>query len=158
MSSKYNTPRPISISQPLIKSNYSPKLKVSISFQQNSPFTKQSFKDECDINLLMARYMRTGELPNINERAPEYLDTTTGYDFQAAMQLVAEANSLFQDLPSRIRNRFQNDPAAFLDFCSDENNRPELAAMGLLKDISPSPIPTPQPSPENAPQALSDDL
>ena len=38
--------------------------------------------------------------------------------------------SLF--LPSSLRSRFGNDPAAYLDFVSNEENKPEMAKLGLL--------------------------
>lgn len=114
------------------KSAYGPKEKVSLTFPKNSRWTKQSFKDECDLNVIMARYISTGEMPVINQQAPQYLDVT-GLDYQEAMQFVAGANSLFHEMPAAIRNKFKNDPAAFLDFCSHEKNRPEMAEMGLLR-------------------------
>lgn len=142
MSYNPNNPRPISTIQPLIKSTYSPKLKVSLTFSEDSPYTKQEFADECDINILLARYQNSGELPNLNEREPQYLDAT-GYDYQTQMEFIAGAKSLFNELPSSVRNRFSNDPAQFLDFTSNPNNREEMAQMGLLKPrtewASPSP-------------------
>lgn len=132
MSYNPKNPRPVSTLQPLIKSTYSPKLKVSVIFPDDSPHTKQEFADECDINVLLSRYQSTGEIPNLNERAPQYLDAT-GYDFQTHMDFIAGAKTLFQEMPSAIRNRFDNDPAKFLDFTSQEKNRPEMAEMGLLK-------------------------
>jgi len=113
---------------------YSQKLSEPVFFPEVSPVTKQSFKDECDINVLMARYESTGQLPNLNEVAPQYLDCT-GQEFNEHMNFIAGAKSLFAELPARIRSRFENDPAQFLDFCSAEKNRPELAEMGLLKPV-----------------------
>jgi len=135
MSYSYALANPSKNSTPTIISAYSPKVDVAITFPAVSPVTKQEFKDECDINILMSRYESTGELPAINERAPQYLDAT-GYDYQTAMNFVAGANTLFHELPASMRNRFENDPAQFLDFCSMEKNRPEMAEMGLLKDPS----------------------
>jgi len=132
MSYNPNNPRPVSTSQPLIKSTYSPKLKQSITFPEDSLYTKQEFADECDINILMSRYQSFGQIPNLNEREPQYLDAT-GFDYQEHMQFIAGANTMFAELPSRIRNRFDNDPAKFLDFTSNPNNRSEMAEMGLLK-------------------------
>lgn len=94
--------------------------------------TKQSFKDECDINRIMARYQSTGELPNLNNVEPQYLDCSE-FDFQNHQNFIAGAFSMFNELPSGIRSRFENDPGKFLDFCSQEKNRPELAEMGLLR-------------------------
>lgn len=122
---------PIISTHSLIRSKYS-YLSTPISFPENSPVTKQEFADECNINILMSRYQTTGEMPNINEVAPQYIDVS-GIEFQDSMNFVAGAQSLFNQLPSTVRTRFHNDPSRFLDFCSNENNREEMAQMGLLK-------------------------
>lgn len=114
---------------------YSRKRRIFITFPEDSKFTKQEFKQECDINTLMSKYMSSGELPNLNQAAPQYADVT-GLDYQEAMNFVAGAQSLFNELPSSIRHRFNHDPAGFLDFCSNPDNRTEMAEMGLLKDPS----------------------
>lgn len=113
------------------RSAYSEKLAVELVFPPESEYTDQSFKEECDINTIMLRYQSTGEMPRIDERDPQWLDVT-GMDFQAHMDFILEANEMFAELPSAIRDRFGNDPAAFLDFTSDESNREEMARMGLL--------------------------
>jgi phage internal scaffolding protein len=136
-------PKPLNQTNQQIHSTYSTKLKISLTFPENSRWTKQSFKQESDINNIMGRYLSSGEIPAINQTAPQYLNSE-GSDFQSAMEFVAGAQSMFAEMPSTIRNRFQNDPGQFLDFCSNENNRPEMASMGLLRDevalayISPS--------------------
>nr|QJB19780.1 MAG: internal scaffolding protein [Microvirus sp.] len=135
-----------------IKSAYSKKIKQNISFPSQSPHTRQEFKDECDINTIMAQYERTGELFHINEAAPQYMDCN-GDDFRASMDYIAGAFSMFEELPSKIRAQFDNDPAAFLDFTSREKNLPEMAAMGLLSPDAASRILTPQPTATTAPTA-----
>lgn len=134
-----------------IRSAYSPQQKHQLHFTGPGR-TKQSFRDECDINTIMARYQATGELPNINQVAPEYLDAT-GFDYQEHQNFIAGANSMFHALPSGIRARFGNSPAEFLDFCSHEKNRPELTEMGLLRPIAEPLIPTPTLTPSTAPTA-----
>ncbi|WNK13493.1 MAG: internal scaffolding protein [Microvirus sp.] len=104
--------------------------------------TKQQFKDECDINVIMARYQDTGVLDFVNKHSPQFLDAT-GQDFQTSMQTVADARSMFMDLPSSLREKFQNDPAQFLDFVHDEKNLPEMAEMGLLRPDYVPPAPSP---------------
>lgn len=122
----------LSLNSDYLQSNYSSKsLKHSIHFPKTSKHTRQEFAAECDINTIMARYIRTGEMPHVNLRAPQYFDSS-GVDFQTHMQAIGEAKSLFAELPSDIRNRFRNDPGQFIDFCSDPSNRTELAHMGLL--------------------------
>jgi len=112
----------------------------SLTFPPNSRWTKQSFKDECDINVIMSRYLSTGELPDLSLISPQYLDVSSGFDFQSMQDQVIEAQSLFDALPSKIRSRFENDPGQFLAFVSDPQNTNELRSMGLLKPL-PDPIP-----------------
>ena len=117
---------------------YGPKLPRAtrqIHFPENElPHgrTKQSFKDEADINLIMERYARTGILEFQQRRQAQYGDFT-GYDYQAAKDLVAKGYSMFYELPAIVRDRFKNDPAAFLDFVANDSNRAEAEKLGLLK-------------------------
>jgi phage internal scaffolding protein len=135
-------------------SAYSIKIQTPLEFPENSPWTRQEFKAESDINTIMSRYQRTGELPQINVVAPQYLDVTE-MNFQDHMNQIREAQELFDQLPSQLRNRFQNDPGAFIDFCGDQNNHPELARMGLLSTQATKAILTPSPQPQNAPMSVS---
>lgn len=109
---------------------------------------KQSFKDECDINNIMAKYRRTGLIEAVNRNQPRYADVT-GLEFRTAMEMVAEAQQLFEDMPSSVRKRFGNDPAAFLDFVNDPENRAEAVRLGLVKE-PPNTLPE---SPAAAPAA-----
>lgn len=134
-------------------SAYSEKLFIGMSFPVDSLVTDQSFREECDINTIMARYQSTGELPQLNTQYAQYLDVT-GMDFQEHMDFIIQAQGLFDELPSSIRDRFGNDPAAFLDFTSDPENRTEMAKMGLLSDDATRAIlnpPTPTPAPVGDP-------
>nr|QJB19032.1 MAG: internal scaffolding protein [Microvirus sp.] len=149
MSSNPNNPRPQLQTPHFIKANYTQKTRIQLSFPENSRWTKQSFRDECDINRIMSRYQDTGQLPNVNELPPQYLDATA-FDYQEHMQFIAGAQSMFEELPSALRNRFQNDPGEFLDFCSNEKNRPELAEMGLLRPETAQSISTHQPTKTNS--------
>jgi len=116
-----------------------PTVDVSIRFPENSRWTKQSFAAECDINTIMARYQSTGEMPVLNQVAPQYLDASNGFDFQAMHDQVIEARDLFMELPSILRNRFANDPALFLEYVADPQNEPEMRKLGLLKGEVPPP-------------------
>lgn len=138
---------------------YQPK----VSFPPDSRrFTRQEFKDECDINILMARYQSTGELPVLNQGTAQFLDVSASMQFQDSMNFIAEAQSMFAELPSRIRDRFRNDPVQFLDFCSNSSNRRELAELGLLSPeatrevLNPPPPTPPAPPPPKAPPTPSE--
>lgn len=112
-------------------SAYSPKQKISLKFEGEGR-TKQSFKAECDINQILARYQRTGVLDFQQKYAPQYGDVTA-IDFQKAQFMIAEANGLFAQMPSKLRARFDNDPAKFLAFVDDDRNRLEAEDLGLLR-------------------------
>lgn len=94
--------------------------------------TKQSFKAESDINNIMARYLKTGVLEFTQKNEPRYGDVT-GFEYQSAMQIVANAKSMFNELPAELRRRFQNEPAQLLAFVQNEANRVEAEEMGLLR-------------------------
>ncbi len=94
--------------------------------------TKQSHKDECDINIVMARYVKTGNLEHIATAMPRYGDFSEVPDLHTATNQVNEATELFMELPSEIRSRFNNNPAELLDFLADANNKPEAVKLGLV--------------------------
>ena len=78
----------------------------------------------------MARFVKTGVMDHVREHGPEY-GFASSDTFNDSMQIVAKANSMFEDLPSQIRTKFENDPAKFLDFVQDEKNQEEMQEMGL---------------------------
>ena len=125
-----NNSTPINHFNKTIFSAYSPKRKVSISFAENGR-TKQAFREECDINTIMARYMKTGILDHVKQGVAQYLDVT-GADFQDAQNLISGANSMFQALPSAVREQFENNPAYFLEFMENPENHAKAREMGLL--------------------------
>ena len=97
--------------------------------------TKQSDSADCEINNIMSKYMRTGAIDHYSTYQGHYSDIT-GPDFETAMNIVADANTMFAELPSNIRNRFENNPKHFLEFVQNESNLTEMAELGLT---NPSP-------------------
>ena len=110
---------------------YSPHVRVSFETTGLSR-TKQSFKNECDVNNILKNYNKTGIMPE-NFNPGEYRDLD-GTDYQEYMQTVASANSMFEELPSALRKRFKNDPAQLLSFVHDDKNVAEAHKLGLLRD------------------------
>lgn len=54
-------------------------------------------------------------------------------DYTAALQLISNASESFASLPSAVRDRFGNDPAALLAFVADASNRDEAISLGLVE-------------------------
>lgn len=102
--------------------------------------TRQSEAAACDINLIVKQFSVTGFLPD-NGRTPFYADVSEMGDFRAALDYVREAEAVFMALPAKVRTFFDNDAATFVDFCSDEANRPQMVELGLL---APEPAPAPE--------------
>lgn len=94
--------------------------------------TKQEFKDDCDLNRLMKKYVRGGELP-VSSRKALYADCSQVADFLEAQLLVQRAGDQFAALPANVRERFKNSPAAFLEFMADKANQEEAGKLGLVE-------------------------
>lgn len=93
--------------------------------------TKQADAEEADINTIVRKFGITGKLPE-GVRAPTYADFDDVFDFHTAQNAIIAAKDSFMRMPAAIRARFDNDPGAFVDFCSDPENVDELGKMGLL--------------------------
>lgn len=118
---------------------------------EGESMTKQSFKDETNINRIMSKYQATGIVTHLNQKNPMYGDFSDVPDYQTALNLVLSANESFMQLPAKIRAKFSNDPAEFLDFVGNPDNAEELYTLGLAVRPSEAPestIPSnPSPTP-----------
>lgn len=123
--------------------------RVALTFDPDSSRTHQQFKKDCDINHIMARYVKTGVINNVNIKAPQY-GIVPSVTFQEAMLLVANAQDTFDALPAEIRKEFGHDPGAFMDFVLDPENGDQLVEMGLAAPREPEPSPA-QPEPSTPP-------
>lgn len=127
-----------------------PRSRLMQKFDQPSR-TKQSFKDECDINKIMKKFERTGMVAHLSKYQGSYADVSGGVDYHTALNTVAAAKEMFLTLPAKVRARFEHDPGAFLDFVGDPANEKEMVEMGLKK--APVAPPAPAPAPDPAPTA-----
>jgi hypothetical protein len=93
--------------------------------------TEQSHKDQCDINLILADYTKTGFIAHAKQNQGTY-DDVSAVDFQTAMVTVANVKSLFEGLPSQVRKEFQHDPTYFLKYVQDPANAKMLEQRGIL--------------------------
>lgn len=93
--------------------------------------TKQSSKDECDINTIMAKYAKTGILEHTREHHGEYGDYAEASTFLESQIIVHEAQEMFNTIPANVRKDFNNSPAEFLEFVQNPDNIPEMIDMGL---------------------------
>lgn len=111
----------------------SKKPKVQFNCDPDQGLTEQNHKDDVDINNILAKYQKTQTLEHRNEYRGEY-GFATSQTYEEAMQVVAKATSMFEDLPSHMRQRFNHDPGNFLQFVQNDKNAKEMVKMGLAEN------------------------
>lgn len=94
--------------------------------------TKQSFADEVDINKILARFDKTGMISHLNQGQPFYGDVSEIADYQTALNVVHQAETLFGQMSAEIRERFGNDPALMIKFLDDPQNLQEAIDLGMV--------------------------
>ena len=92
--------------------------------------TQQCFKDECDIDILLAKFAVTGQLPD-NVRVPQFADFEDTFDFQSSMNVLRAAEEAFASMPAEVRDRFANDPGRLVEFANNPDNYDEAVRLGL---------------------------
>lgn len=102
--------------------------------------TRQSEKDACDVNLIVAHHRRGGVSAHVMKKVGEY-----GYvpstDFHENMLALRRAQELFEELPAVTRDFFQNDPGRFVNFVSTDANKAKLLELGLvMPKAKPEPV------------------
>lgn len=97
---------------------------------EDPTLTVQSSKDECDINVIVKRYLRTGELPGVRQGV--YADISGLTDLRDAIHMVNDAEQAFMELPAELRREFDNDPTKLVEFAADPRNRDRAIELGLV--------------------------
>lgn len=108
-------------------------LATSTTFPEKGK-TQQNQKEDADINTIVNRFLKTGQLPQMNN-PPSYADLQE-IDFQDAMDQVNLARRSFEALPANVRNAFQGDPARFLayiDHCVQSGDLAPLQELNLAE-------------------------
>jgi len=111
--------------------------------------TRQEFAEEADINVIIERFGLGYEMP-LNPVPPQQGDFTGLPNFTEAVQMIRKAQEVFNALPAKIRNRFENDPQKYIDFFHDPENQLEAVKLGLAKPPAAGDTP---PAPPKAPEA-----
>lgn len=118
---------------------FNPPTSTGIKFVGESR-TRKEFLQESDINRLVKRYQETGSFydPVTSlkgaKNKPFFGDFTNIPDYQEALNIVIDAQDRFASLPSSLRDRFNNDPQALIDFVMDDKNREEAIKIGLIPE------------------------
>lgn len=98
---------------------------------------QQQFAEETNINNIMAKYQKTGLLTHVARYAGTYGDFSGVPDYKEGLERIMAAEDMFMSLPATIRDRFNNDPANFIEFATDASNIDEMRKLGLAPEAPP---------------------
>lgn len=91
---------------------------------------KQAEAEACDINLIMARYVKTGVIEHVRDNPGTFQDLPTSMEFQDALEMSKAAQGAFDLLPAEMRAQFGNDPVKFLQFA--DANEDYMEKLGIV--------------------------
>lgn len=92
--------------------------------------TKQSFKDQCDINKMLNKAAKTGSIAHLMKYDKAVYGEFDGeFTLLDAQNKLAYANQIFSELPSEIRNEFNNNALDFVNFAGDPANNEKLGEL-----------------------------
>jgi hypothetical protein len=100
--------------------------------------TKQSFKEEVDINSIVKRFTKGMGLENMQgvplseKNFGDFSDVT---DLRGLYDRMHNAQESFYKLPSKVRLKFDNDPVDFLEFASNPDNLDAMRELGLAPSM-----------------------
>lgn len=108
---------------------FSHSVSKGLSFTQPS-LTEQCFGYETDINNIVKRGVQTSLPPNTQR--PIFGSEFNPDSYSEALNIVSDAKSKFEQLPSHVRREFNDDPKKLIEFVSDESNYEKALKLGLV--------------------------
>lgn len=114
------------------------ELRRDVSIDCSEPqITDQSYKNACDINVIMANYAKTGMLSHTTSIQPKFIDNTEIPNLETAFDIVNRAEEAFFNLPPDIRRLMDNDPSQLENFIQNPNNTDILLKNGVIIEKTP---------------------
>lgn len=89
--------------------------------------THQSFRADCDINVIVSRFLQGQDITHVVKATPRYGDYSNVASYQEAMNMLKTAEKAFMGLPAEVRSSFENDPQQLLDLVDAADSGDELA-------------------------------
>lgn len=114
----------------IVKSYGKKRIKVS-TINEEPSLTQQAFKEDTDVNIVLERYMKTGEI-QLSKKQGFYGDVSEIPDLTQATEIVAKAQQAFDSLDAKIRYEFKNDPRLLMQFLQDPKNKQRGIELGLF--------------------------
>lgn len=107
--------------------------------------TKQSFRDQVNVNEIVKRALTSGQLDHVNHREPLFGDFSKSTDLKSQIDAVHQAEESFKTLSSGVRKAAQNKPHILLEMLASDTGCQELRDAGLVVNTEPPAPPAPAP-------------
>lgn len=101
-----------------------PILRPELSFKDTESETKQSFKDECDINNIVNKFLDTGIMPTNLLSDPQYGEAPN-MDLKTAIDLTQKLKNDFDNLTPDQRVIFDNNFEIYGQFLDEFDRSPQ---------------------------------
>ena len=115
--------------------------KKAVKFETES-FTDQNFKEETDINMILAKYKVTRNPALLGLGAngeplkkPQYGDFGDVGTYQECLEIVQEAQEQFENLPAAIRKEVGNSPESMLKWIENPDNYERGVELGIFEKL-----------------------
>lgn len=132
------------------KKPYGDRTRVSFETTGDS-LTQQSYAAAADVRNIIKQYDRTGLIANVNKGIAQYGDYSEINEYAEALNVVIRANESFAEIPSHIREQFDNNAGLFFEFATNPKNKEKMIEMGLAE--APEPVVEVTPKSDPAPPA-----
>lgn len=114
--------------------------------------TQQQFQEQVNVNNIMKKYHQGKPITHLNNKQGVFADISTAQDYFDSFNTILKAEEAFNQLPSAIRTKFNNDPAELLEFVHNPSNYDEGVMLGIfdakLPPLTQNPS-SPKPTPTN---------
>ena len=99
---------------------------------KDESLARQSEQDAADINVIVKRFTQAGLVP-AEDPSLYFADVSEVGTFADVLERVEQGRKYFYNkVPAVVRARFDHDPAKFLDFMANPENRDEAVELGLI--------------------------
>lgn len=120
--------------------------KRVVTMNNEPSMTVQSERDRSEIREILRRYGATGVADSLRNAELVFRDVTAFDDFTDLMRQNAVAQEEFMKLPSKVRQVFNHDVAAWLDAANDgldEAQTAKVIKLGVVEASESRAVPAP---------------
>lgn len=94
--------------------------------------TDPQWSEESDINYIMQKFQKTGQLTWLSKNQGVYADVSEIPNLLDASIIVRDSQLKFDALPAEVREKFKNNPQNMIDYLQEPRNYEEAVQLGLL--------------------------